>query len=318
MSDGIDPEDPVRPGIGLTGFLQGSRRAPAVLDALTENQLREAAVVLSEGKFTLLTGAGMSTDSGIPDYRGPDAAPRNPLTYQEFVADATLRRRYWARNHLGWATMGRAAPNRGHYAVTGLEQAGHLTGVITQNVDRLHESAGTRNVVDLHGRYDRVQCLQCHEVYSREFIALILDELNFGFIDAVAAAGGVNMAPDADADLESENLIEQFRIACCPACGGMLKPDFVFFGENVPKDRVATSFEMLDAGKALVVAGSSLTVMSGLRFVRKAAKDGKYILIINRGKTRGDELATDRVDAGVGESLAFLRIAMDPRLVISD
>lgn len=315
MSEHREDHDTVRPGIGLTGFQQLPLSAPAPSSEEAKAILQEAALSLSEGPFALLTGAGMSTDSGIPDYRGPGAAPRKPLTLQEFLGDESLRRRYWARNHLGWATMGRAFPNAGHFAVASLERDGYLSGVITQNVDRLHESAGAHNVVDLHGRYDQVVCLKCQEVYSRAFVAIVLQELNPGFLEAVEAAGGVAAAPDADADLTAEHLIDGFRVACCPACGGMLKPDFVFFGENVPKDRVERAFEMLDDGNSLVVAGSSLTVMSGLRFVRKAAKDGKYILIINRGITRGDELATQRLDAGVGESLEYLKHALDSRLV---
>ncbi|MCQ9165287.1 NAD-dependent protein deacetylase [Arthrobacter sp. STN4] len=262
--------------------------------------------LLAAGSFALLTGAGLSTDSGIPDYRGPNAAPRQPLTYQEFVGSEALRRRYWARNHIGWATMRHASPNAGHRAVAALESGGCLTGVVTQNVDRLHEDAGARNVVDLHGRFDKVACQQCGEVYSREFIAVVLAELNPGFLEAVAAAGGAAAGPDADADLDQEQLIDGFRVARCPLCGGMLKPDFVFFGENVPRDRVVRAFAMVDSAASLLVAGSSLAVMSGLRFVRKAAKDGKPVMIINRGTTRGDALADVKVEAGVSESLGYL------------
>jgi len=257
-------------------------------------------------RFAVLTGAGLSTDSGIPDYRGPNAVPRKPLTYQEFVGDAALRQRYWARNHVGWQFLRHADPNTGHYAVAALERAGLTTGIITQNVDRLHEDAGATNVVDLHGRFDRVICLQCGEVFRRSFIATILTELNPGFIEEVAAHGGVEAAPDADAGLEAEALIASFRVASCPICGGMLKPDFVFFGENVPKDRVERSYAMVDTADGLLVAGSSLTVMSGLRFARKAAKEGKPVAIINRGVTRGDDLATVRLDAGVSEALSGL------------
>ncbi|MGA7205365.1 MAG: NAD-dependent protein deacetylase [Specibacter sp.] len=314
--------DSVRPGIGQTGFVRQGFAASATsgsvgvsaLDAAGLAMLDEIASVLGRGRFALLTGAGLSTDSGIPDYRGPDAVPRTPLTYQEFVGDSLLRRRYWARNHIGWAHMHRAEPNAGHYAAATLERAGWLSGIVTQNVDRLHEDAGARNVVDLHGRFDRVACLQCGEVYSRDFIATVLGELNPGFLQKVAAAGGAGSAPDADADLDSEALIGTFRVASCPLCGGMLKPDFVFFGENVPKDRVERSYSMVDEAAALLVAGSSLTVMSGLRFVRKAAKDGKPVVIINRGDTRGDPLATHKLEAGVGESLEHLAGVLGRRL----
>ncbi|MFC8302648.1 NAD-dependent protein deacetylase [Specibacter sp. NPDC057265] len=295
-----------RPGIGETGFAQNPAVGGLVLPPKEMAVVDSIAAMLKGRPVALLTGAGLSTDSGIPDYRGPGSAPRNPVTYQEFMNDAPLRRRYWARNHLGWAHMRQAAPNAGHYAVAALEQAGQLTGIITQNVDRLHESAGAREVVDLHGRFDQIVCMNCSTTYSRAFLAVVLEELNPGFLDAVEAAGGVEAAPDADAALESEQLINSFKVAKCPLCGGLLKPDFVFFGENVPKDRVERSYAMVDAAQVLLVAGSSLTVMSGLRFVKKAAKDGKPVIIINRGKTRGDEQATVKLEAGVGESLSRL------------
>nr|WP_245346997.1 NAD-dependent protein deacetylase [Arthrobacter stackebrandtii] len=304
--------DKVRPGIGQTGFRQAAPSAaagegtPAVLAPADAAVLDTVAGMLRGLPVALLTGAGLSTDSGIPDYRGPSAAPRQPLTYQEFMGDPDLRRRYWARNHLGWAHMQRAEPNSGHYAAADLERAGVLTGIITQNVDRLHQAAGAQNVVDLHGRFDQIVCTDCGNSYSREFLAVVLTELNPGFLEAVEAAGGVSAAPDADAELESELLIASFNVARCPLCGGLLKPDFVFFGENVPRDRVERSFHMLDRAGALVVAGSSLTVMSGLRFVKKAAKDGKPVIIINRGETRGDPQATVKLEAGVGESLVRL------------
>jgi NAD-dependent SIR2 family protein deacetylase len=268
--------------------------------------LREIHDVLAGERFALLTGAGLSTDSGIPDYRGPGAAPRAPMTYQEFIGDPENRRRYWARNHIGWSHLRRADPNDGHAAAARLEHRGLLTGLITQNVDRLHEDAGNVNVVDLHGRFDQVVCLACQRRYSRSLLAGVLEELNPDFLTEALAAGVVEMAPDADATVEDSELIAGFVVANCPACGGTLKPDFVYFGENVPKDRVERSYAMVDAAAALLVAGSSLTVMSGLRFVRHAAKQGKAVVIINRGQTRGDELATIKLEAGVSESLTWL------------
>ena len=295
-----------RPGTGMTGFAS----LPAVPAGEPVRQeldvLRKIHSLLAGQQFALLTGAGLSTDSGIPDYRGPDAAPRAPMTYQEFIAEADNRRRYWARNHIGWSHLRRADPNAGHAAVARLEQRGLLTGLITQNVDRLHEDAGSINVVDLHGRFDQVVCLACHRRYTRKLLAGILEELNPGFLEQALAAGVVEMAPDADATVEDAGLIGSFVVADCPACGGTLKPDFVYFGENVPKDRVERSYAMVDAAGALLVAGSSLTVMSGLRFARHAAKHGKPVVIINRGQTRGDELATIKLDAGVSEALTWL------------
>ena len=295
-----------QPGIGMTGFASLPPVTPAVPGRSELEVLQDILGVLAGERFALLTGAGLSTDSGIPDYRGPGAAPRAPMTYQEFIGAAENRRRYWARNHIGWSHLRRADPNDGHAAVARMEQRGLLTGLITQNVDRLHEDAGSVNVVDLHGRFDRVICLACRRNYSRSLLAGVLEELNPGFLTEALAEGAVEMAPDADATVEDSALIEGFVVANCPACGGTLKPDFVYFGENVPKDRVERSYAMVDAAAALLVAGSSLTVMSGLRFVRHAAKQGKEVVIINRGQTRGDDLATIKLEAGVSEALTWL------------
>jgi NAD-dependent SIR2 family protein deacetylase len=248
--------------------------------------------VLGAGPVLVLTGAGVSTDSGIPDYRGPDSPPRTPMTYQQFTGDAAFRRHYWARNHIGWHHMHRTLPNDGHRALADLERAGVVHGVITQNVDTLHGAAGSRRVIDLHGRYDRVACLSCPERISRARLHERLTLLNPGFTDGVA---DVEVAPDADAVLAST---EGFRVADCESCGGVLKPDIVYFGENVPKARVLEAYRLVDDAGALLVAGSSLTVLSGRRFVKRAAEQGKPVVILNRGATRADHLAALTVDAG--------------------
>ncbi len=267
----------------------------------------DAVRVLSGRTFTALTGAGVSTDSGIPDYRGPDSPPRSPMTYQQFVSDEAFRRHYWARNHVGWQHVRRTHPNAGHRALARLEERGIVHGVITQNVDLLHEDAGSRNLIDLHGRYDRVVCLTCGRVVSRAHLAERLDALNPGFLASVLDGGttvaDVEVAPDADAVVEQTS---HFRPAPCEFCGGVLKPEIVYFGENVPRERVERAYAMVDGADALLVAGSSLTVMSGLRFVRHAAKAGMPIVIVNRGQTRGDPLATVKVEAGVTETLTTL------------
>ena len=304
-----------RHGVGLTGFASMppvSPMPPVPPSGPELEVLLQIRDILAGTRFVLLTGAGLSTDSGIPDYRGPDSPPRSPMTYQEFVRDAANRQRYWARNHLGWSHLRHADPNQGHYAVAELERRGHLTGLITQNVDRLHEDAGSVNVVDLHGRYDQVVCLDCRRTYTRRLLAGMLEELNPDFLERAAATGLVEMAPDADSTVEDQDLIGSFIVAVCPACGGTLKPDFVYFGENVPKDRVERSYAMVDEASAIVVAGSSLSVMSGLRFVRHAAKDGKPVVIINRGATRGDDKATVKLEAGVSESLTWLAAELPP------
>ncbi|MDI9952313.1 NAD-dependent protein deacetylase [Rhodococcus sp. IEGM 1305] len=259
--------------------------------------------VLGGRRLCVITGAGISTDSGIPDYRGPDSPPRNPMTYQQFTGDPDFRRHYWARNHLGWRHMDAARPNTGHRALAGLERAGAASAVITQNVDLLHTKAGSRRVIDLHGTYAQVRCLTCGTLISRATLADRLERANPGFAETVAAAQGVEIAPDADAVITST---EHFRMVDCETCGGLLKPDIVYFGESVPKPRVAAAYDVVDEAEALLVAGSSLTVMSGLRFVRHAAKRGIPIVIVNRGATRGDEFATLTLHAGCSEALTAL------------
>jgi NAD-dependent SIR2 family protein deacetylase len=269
---------------------------------VASDALDRALDVLTGRPLVALTGAGLSTDSGIPDYRGPGSPPRKPMTYAEFVSGPDAQRRYWARSHVGWDRVARAQPNSGHHAVAGLERAGVLRGVITQNVDGLHGAAGTRAVIDLHGRLADVVCLACRRISPRDELQRRLTALNPGF----AAAPQVETAPDGDAVLAS---VEGFRLAACTGCGGALKPDVVFFGENVPRGRVARAYELVDALEgqgALLVAGSSLTVMSGLRFVRHAHKLGVPVVIVNRGATRGDELADVLVDRGCSETLTAL------------
>ncbi|MFJ1456943.1 NAD-dependent protein deacetylase [Nocardia sp. N2S4-5] len=267
---------------------------PPPVDALLE--------LVAGRRTAVLTGAGISTDSGIPDYRGPGSPPRTPMTYQQFVGDPVFRQRYWARNHVGWRRMDAARPNPGHRALARLERAGIVTGVITQNVDLLHTKAGSRRVLDLHGTYARVRCLRCDALISRMTLADRLEDANPGFAED-ATLDGLEVAPDADAVVIDTG---SFRMVDCAHCGGMLKPDIVYFGENVPKDRVAAAFEVVDRAEVLLVAGSSLTVMSGLRFVRHAAKTGRTVVILNRGRTRGDDLATLTVDASCSDVLSAL------------
>lgn len=265
---------------------------------------------LLEGKrVAVVSGAGMSTDSGIPDYRGPDSPPRNPMTYQQFVGDDEFRRHYWARNHVGWRHMDAARPNDGHRALAALERRGIVSGIITQNVDMLHTKAGSKQVIDLHGVYARVRCLDCQQLVSRFTLARRLDAKNPGFLDSVAPSEGVEIAPDADAIITDT---AHFHMVDCERCGGILKPDIVYFGESVPKPRVAQAFDLVDSSDALLVVGSSLTVMSGLRFVRRAAKAAMPIVVVNRGPTRGDEFASITTHAGCSETLAALVDALPP------
>ncbi|MFF1478539.1 NAD-dependent protein deacetylase [Streptomyces sp. NPDC058301] len=261
--------------------------------------LGPVADALSTGGVLVLSGAGLSTESGIPDYRGEGGSlsRHTPMTYQDFTAGAQARRRYWARSHLGWRTFGRARPNAGHRAVAAFGRHGLLSGVITQNVDRLHQAAGSDGVVELHGSLDRIVCLSCGDVSARRELARRLEEANMGFAPVAAAIN-----PDGDADL-TDAQVGDFHVVPCTVCGGILKPDVVFFGETVPPQRVARCRALVDGATSLLVLGSSLTVMSGLRFVRQAARAGTPVVIVNRDPTRGDQHAVTRVALPLGTAL---------------
>ncbi len=272
----------------------------------------ELIALLAGRRVAVLTGAGVSTDSGIPDYRGPDSPPGNPMTIRQFTSDPVFRQRYWARNHVGWRHMDETQPNAGHRAVAALQRNGVVNGVITQNVDLLHTKAGSRDVINLHGTYARVICLSCGQSRSRAALAKELDALNPGFTERVEAIGGLAVAPDADAVVADT---ASFRYLDCASCGGMLKPDIVYFGESVPKDVVQRAFSRVEDAEALLVAGSSLTVFSGYRFVRRAAALGIPVAIVNRGPTRGDDLATVKVEGGCSELLTLLAEELSPAAV---
>ena len=266
--------------------------------------------LVADGDVVVLSGAGLSTESGIPDYRGPTGAARRstPMTYQEFTGDPAARRRYWARSHLGWRLVARATPNSGHRAVADLQRAGLLRGLITQNVDGLHQAGGARSVVELHGSLDRVVCLGCGTLSPRGELDRRLRAANPGFDARVTAVN-----PDGDVDLPAE-AVDGFRTVDCALCGGLLKPDVVFFGETVPADRVQHCFGLVEAAGLLLVLGSSLRVMSGYRFVLRAAKLGIPVAIVNQGATRGDAAAAVTVDAPLGHVLPTLarRLASAP------
>jgi NAD-dependent SIR2 family protein deacetylase len=269
--------------------------------------VRRLAGWIADGDVAVLSGAGLSTESGIPDYRGPSGAARRttPMTYQTFTGDPVARRRYWARSHLGWRTIGDARPNDGHHAVARLQELGALTGIVTQNVDGLHSAAGARDVVELHGNLARITCLGCGEQTSRPDLERRLDAANPGFTAAVSAVN-----PDGDVEIDDADL-DGFTVVDCAGCGGLLKPDVVYFGETVPPDRVQRSFALVCAARTLLVLGSSLTVMSGRRFVLRAAREGIRVAIVNRGVTRGDPYAGLLVDAPLGVVLPDLVHRLD-------
>jgi NAD-dependent SIR2 family protein deacetylase len=259
--------------------------------------------VVAAGGVLILSGAGLSTESGIPDYRGPTGLARQatPMTYQTFTGSAVARRRYWARSYLGWRHIARAVPNQGHHAVAELGRRGLLAGIITQNVDGLHQAAGASEVAELHGSLHRVICLSCGQRTARTDLDQRLEAANPGW-DAESTA---LINPDGDAVL-TDRAAESFQVVDCPACQGVLKPDVVFFGENVPPQRVAACYAMVERASSLVVLGSSLTVMSGLRYVRHAARLQLPVVIVNQGSTRGDAHATATLDAPLGQVLTTL------------
>ena len=271
--------------------------SPAAVAAATE--------LLLGRRWVALTGAGISTDSGIPDYRGPTSVRATPMQFNEFVGSADAQRRYWARSYLGWRRIGRAQPNAGHRALADLERAG-LAGVITQNVDGLHSAAGSRGVINLHGDIASVVCLECGDRSARSVLQHRLATMN-PQIDEPQVLEHAELRPDGDAVAHDW---QEFRLVGCVQCGGRLKPDVVFFGESVPKARVEAAYALVERAEVLVVLGSSLTVMSGLRFVRHHVKRLQPVVIINRGATRGDELATLKIDHGCSEALTEIRATL--------
>jgi NAD-dependent SIR2 family protein deacetylase len=258
--------------------------------------------LLRDRSWVALTGAGISTDSGIPDYRGPTSIRATPMQYSEFVGSLDAQQRYWARSYLGWRRIGHAKPNVGHCALADLETVG-LAGVITQNVDGLHAAAGTQRLITLHGDIATVICLDCGDRSARPELQDRLADAN-PQLDEPPVLEHAELRPDGDAVARDW---QQFRLVGCLQCDGRLKPDVVFFGESVPKARVEAAYALVEHADVLVVLGSSLTVMSGLRFVRHQARLQQPVVIINRGHTRGDDLATVKIDSGCSETLSEIR-----------
>ncbi len=260
-------------------------------------------------RVVVLAGAGCSTESGIPDYRGPETSgrTRTPVQYQEFVRSEAARVRYWARSTVGWTRISGARPNAAHHALARLEEGGVVRGIITQNVDGLHHAAGSRRVVELHGSLSAVRCLQCGTVVARGEFQERLRAMNAEWMELLR--GEIVAAPDGDAELPASAL-ESFYVPACEVCGGVLKPDVVFFGENVPAERVQDAWSLYEEADVLLVAGSSLTVYSGRRFIYRAEKDRIPIAIINIGPTRADEMAAARVEGRLGDVLPAVADAL--------
>ena len=275
---------------------------PNGLSDAASYSLEAARRILAGKKLFVMTGAGISTDSGIPDYRGEGRVARHPMTYDVFMGSFEARQRYWARSYVGWSRIAQAKPNAGHFALATAESQGVLNYLVTQNVDGLHQEAGSKAVVDLHGSLDRVICLGCKKVIRRFEMDGLLQELN----PDITKDNTVEFTPDGDAEIEGT---ANFHVPNCQSCDGILKPDVVFFGESVPTQRVEQALNQLASADAMLVAGSSLTVNSGFRFAKQAAKTGKPLVIVNIGPTRGDNLAIAKIEANT--SLALERLLID-------
>ena len=267
-------------------------------DALA--QLDRAVDLLAGRSIAVLTGAGISTDSGIPDYRGEGAPKRTPMTFQQFLVDAQYRKRYWAGSHLGWRHFDAARPNAGHLVLADLEQSGIVNGVITQNVDGLHLRAGSQRVVDLHGTMDKVRCLTCGQMFARADIASRIAAAN-PWLEAIDIS---ELNPDGDA---SPAAFDDFITPDCTVCGGVLKPDIVFFGKFIPVEKFSEASALVKRAEALIVAGSSLVVNSGIRLIEQARRKRIPLVVVNRGETKGDTQAAVKIDAGTSETLLALQ-----------
>ena len=284
------------------------------LQTPTLSAVSQLATLLRKGPVAVITGAGLSTASGIPAYRDKDGQWQHtrPIQHQEFLRSDAVRRRYWSRSFVGWPTMGLAEPNRGHFALAALEQGGAVMSVITQNVDGLHQKAGSAEVIELHGSINQVRCLACQQHYPRWQMQEWLMAANPQFNRE--AAKTFRAAPDGDAHLD-DAIYADCVVPHCPACSGMLKPDVVFFGDNVPRDRVAAAALAVDKATALLIVGSSLMVYSGFRFADQAHKLGKPIFMINQGITRADALLTTKIEADCSDTLEQLQRELDAPLM---
>ena len=274
---------------------------PSTLSEAARFGLDYAREQLAGKSILVLTGAGVSTESGIPDYRGEGKTERHPMTFDAFMGSEQARARYWARSYVGWSVIANAKPNGSHFALAQAESLGRISHIITQNVDSLHQQAGSKKITELHGRLDKVVCMSCRGLLDRSKMDLLIEEINPGIQKNVS----VEFTPDGDAEVEAS---VSFLVPQCPTCTGILKPDVVFFGESVPSERVVSTMEQLERSDALLVAGSSLTVNSGMRFARAATKTGKPIVIVNVGPTKADDLAIAKIEAPTSIALEELLI----------
>lgn len=273
---------------------------------------RAALEQLAGSRVLVLTGAGVSTGSGLPDYRGQDAAPRSPMTYQEFAGSAASRNRFWTRSAVGWRRFAAAAPNRCHHAIAALADQLDITGVVTQNVDGLHQSAGSSNVIELHGSLSRVRCLGCEETRSQADFQQELVEANPQLTALIASTQDAELRPDGDSEISE---IAQLQVPPCSRCGGIMKPDVVFFGETIPKATSQQAQELLQQSQCVLVLGTTLSVMSALRLVRQATKAAKPVVLLNDGATRADELPLIRLSGRIETVLDGWLRELEPQRV---
>ena len=271
----------------------------AALDPVVEYGIARTQELFADLRVLAVTGAGVSTDSGIPDYRGQGRVVRHPLTFDQFMASSDNRSKYWARSYVGWNRVAAAKPNKSHLALAAAERSGVLGQIITQNVDGLHQKAGSEQVLELHGRLDQVVCTSCSAFVTRAQMDSMIGALNVGLIQDA----DIEFTPDGDAEIE---VPADFQVPTCIACGGDYKPDVVFFGEQIPLERVSQAKRAVEDAQALLVAGSSLAVNSGLRLVKQAKTLGHKIVIINRGETKADEIADLKLNASTSEVLGAL------------
>lgn len=280
----------------------------SLIDAVPSDQrdATERAIALLQSRtIVVLTGAGVSTDSGIPDYRGKGSPTRRPMTAEQFLGSDAARRRYWVGSHLGWTSFAAAAPNPGHRAIAALEEHGVASGVITQNVDGLHVRAGSRRVVELHGTMRRVFCIRCGQVFDRRDLASRIEDEN----PWITVPDSIALGPDGDVLPEST---EGFMVPVCSVCDGMLKPDVVFFGEYIPAEKFREAEQLVRGADAIVIAGSSLVVNSGIRLLERARRRRVPVIIINRGTTRADARANVKIDGGTSEVLSAFAESLAP------
>jgi NAD-dependent SIR2 family protein deacetylase len=275
-------------------------QAVPALASVDDGAIDDALAVLQGHKAAVLTGAGVSTDSGIPDYRGEGAPKQHPMSFSDFLQSHRHRQRYWLGSHMGWSRFAAAEPNRGHHAIAWGEETSLFSGVVTQNVDALHHKAGSLRVVDLHGRLDKVRCIHCGQSFTRQSIATRIEHLN-PWLEQQDISGAIK--PDGDVDVA---VSADFVVPSCDMCDGVLKPEVIFFGEFVPSGVFDQAASLIARSEALVVAGSSLVVNTGMRLVNLAHKKRIPIVVINRGPTKADRLATVRIDAGTSETLDSL------------